>query len=63
MRRKKNTHPSRQARGCATQKRSPIVTQEDEALHIVLLIALFLFCLLVLPHLMYAYIAPLKGWI
>ena len=62
MSKKRETHPSRQARGCA-RKSNAIVPQKDEALGAVILLALFLFAVLVLPDLLYNHIAPTKGWI
>ena len=56
---KKKTHPSRQAMRCA-QKSNEIVTQE--AVCMIALVGLFLFALLVAPHMIYDYVAPLQGW-
>ena len=56
---KKKTLPSRQARGSA--RKSNIILSQDE-ICVALLFALFLFALLVAPHLIYDYVAPLKGW-
>lgn len=60
MLRKRETRPSRQARERASESNA-IVSQE--AIGGAILIGLVIFAVLVAPHLMYDYIAPLKGWI
>lgn len=63
MRIEKETTPSRQARGVAT-KDDRIVTRNSarDLRNVSIVAALTLFCVLVLPRLMYVVIAPMKGW-
>lgn len=62
MQRKKETRPSRQARE-RVSKDVHIVSQNEEALGALLLVGLFLFAILVAPHLIYDYVAPIQGWV
>ena len=61
MQRKRETHPHRQARGCATKSNHMIA--RNERVGYAAFAALVMFSVLVLPHLVYGYLAPLKGWI
>lgn len=61
MRLEKKMHPRRQAKRC-THKSKPMVAQNVEELCVAAMFALFLFSVLVLPHIMYYLIAPMKGW-
>lgn len=59
MQAKKKTLPSRQARERVCKSNS-IVTQK--AVGGLLLIVFVVFAVMVAPHLLYDYLAPLKGW-
>lgn len=63
MRHKRETRPSRQANGRATQKSNHIVSQNSEAFWNAACIGLVLFMFLVAPHIMYHFIAPAQGWV
>lgn len=62
MQHKKETRPSRQARGRASRNKA-MVAHNEETLGQIAIGALTLFAILVLPRLMYMVIAPTKGWI
>ena len=62
MRKQKETRPSRQARGREC-KSNAIVPHGRALAEGVILLVLILFAVLVLPELLYGYIAPTKGWI
>lgn len=55
----KKTLPSRQARGSARKSNNSV--SQDAACAIVAA-ALIIIAVLVVPHLLYDYLAPLKGW-
>lgn len=59
MHRKKETRPADQSNE-RVQKSNHILTQE--AVGGALVIGLTVFAVLVVPHIMYDFIAPLKGW-
>lgn len=60
MQRKKETRPIRQDRE-RVAKSTHIVSQE--AIGGAILVGLVIFAVLVAPHLMYDFVAPMKGWV
>ena len=61
MQHRKATRPSREAKG-RTAKRSNDILAQRKAIHETAVAAFGLLLLFGLPHVMYAIIAPMKGW-
>ena len=59
----KATRPSRQANGRETQKSKDSLTHDDFGRMAAVAAVLVLFMALVLPRIMYAVIAPMRGWV
>ena len=60
--RKKGTRPSRQALG-REQESNHMVTQSDVALEGVITAFIAVLAFVVVPQLLYNYVAPMQGWI
>ena len=59
--RKKETRPSRQARGRA-HKSNHMVAQNKAIVEGAMLTGFVLFAVVAVPYLLYAYVAPMQGW-
>ena len=62
MSRKRETRPAAGKHSGRARKSNDMVAQNEETLWTAALFALFVFSVLVLPHIMYYFIAPMKGW-
>lgn len=62
MTRERETRPSRQANGRATQESKHIVSQNESLIGGLFIILFPLFAVFVVPRIMYHFIAPMQGW-